>query len=259
MLVRTAHTDRPALGHGQGHFPAVVGLQGSHGLRDIEGAALDIGDGTAHLGGHHDLVEHHSGLLDGADDIAADDLGTGSDHGIKVPLLLPVQGRNLHTAGDVGAYLLHDLLQRTLDTVVDALDHAGAQLHAHGGAGGDHLGTGAQARGLLVNLDGGGVALHGQDLTDQPLRAHANHVGHIGVRQARGNHQRSGYFHNFSAQIDSTFFQDRFARRNGNRSRRSLFPAGARITGCPRPQPARWISECSPVRSPGNPPVRGSG
>ncbi len=53
----------------------------------------------------------------------------------------------------------------------------------------------------LLDLNVGGVTLHGQDLTDQPLGAHTDHVGHIGVRQARGNHQRSGYFHNFTAQI----------------------------------------------------------
>ena len=90
------------------------------------------------------------------------------------------------------------LLQRALDAVIDVLDHAGAQLHAHGGAGGHHLGARAQAGGLLVDLDGGGVAVHGEDLTDETLGTHAHHVGHIGVRHAGGHHQGAGDLNSFS-------------------------------------------------------------
>ena len=145
-------------------------------------------------------MEHHRRLGDGADDVAAHHLVANGGGGGELPLLLLVQGGDFHATGDAGAHLLHDLLQGALDAVIDTLDHAGAQLHAHGGAGGLHHGAGAQAGGLLIDLDGGGVALHGQNLADQPLGAHTDHVGHIGVRQARGHNQRSGYFHNFTAQ-----------------------------------------------------------
>ena len=159
-------------------------------------------------GGHHDLVEHHGGLLDRAQNVAAGDLVAHLGHRIEVPLLLVVHGGDLHAAGDAGAHLFHDLLQGALDTVVNAFDHAGAQLHAHGGAGGHHLGAGAQAGGLLVDLNVGGVALHGQDLADQALGADADHVGHIGVRQARGHYQRPGNFNNFTAQVHLPSFLD---------------------------------------------------
>ena len=86
-----------------------------------------------HGGRHHDLVEHDGGLLDGAQDVAADDL-------IARPWPPAVNSHffSRSRAGtstprvQAGAHLLHDLLQRTLDAVVNALDQAGAQLHAHG-------------------------------------------------------------------------------------------------------------------------------
>ena len=201
LCIGTAHTDGPLLKHGEGDFPAVLGLEGGDGLRHVEGAALDGGDGAAHGGRHHDLMEHNGRLLDRAQDVTADDLIAHLGHRVELPLLLVVHGGDLHAAGDAGTHLLHDLLQRTLDAVINALDHAGAKLHAHRRAGGLHLGAGAQTRGLLIDLDVGGVTLHGQDLTDQALGADTDHVGHIGVRQARSHHQRPGNFNNFTAQI----------------------------------------------------------
>ncbi|CAN4010611.1 DNA topoisomerase, partial [Dysosmobacter welbionis] len=221
VLVGPPDPDRPLLHHGQGHVLPLVSAQGGHGLLHGEGAAPDVRDGAAQIGGHHDLVEHHRRLRHGADHVAALHLRAGGDRGGEVPLLLPVQGRDLHAPGDVGAHLLHDLLQRPLDAVIDAFDHAGAQLHAHGSAGGDHLRPRSQAGGLLVHLDGGGVPLHRQNLADQPLGADADHVGHIGVRQARGHHQRSGYLHNLTAQTRSTFFHTSFAGRTSGANRRS--------------------------------------
>ena len=152
-------------------------------------------------------MEHHAGLLHGAQHIAAGDLVARFGHGIELPFLFPVQGGHLYAAGQVVApRLFHDAFQRTLDTVVNIFDDTGAQLHGHGRAGGLHRRAGAQAGGLLIDLDGRGVAVHGEDLTDQALLSHPDHVGHIGVLQPGGHHQRAGDFDDFSAQIDSTFF-----------------------------------------------------
>ena len=152
------------------------------------------------LGGTIDLMQHRGRLRHRAQDVAAHHLVADLGGGGEVPLLLMVQGGDFHAPGDAGAHLLHDLLQRALDAVVDALDHARAKLHAHGRAGGDHLRAGSKARSLLIDLDGGGIALHRQDLADQALGAYTDHVGHIGVRQARGHYQRPGNFNNFTAQ-----------------------------------------------------------
>ena len=200
--VGAAHTDGPLLHHGELHFPALLGAEDSHGLMDgVLALGGHLHDGAAHFRGHHDLVEHHGGLRHGADDVAAHHLCAFLHGGGELPLLLGVQGGDFHTTGDAGAHLLHDLLQRALDAVVDALDHAGPQLDAHGSTGGDHFRARAETGGLLIDLDGGRVALHGQDLADQAAGTHADHVGHIGVPEAGGDHQRAGDFHNFTAQI----------------------------------------------------------
>ena len=77
-----------------------------------------------------------------------------------------------------------------------------------------------QAGGLLVDLDGGGVAVHGEDLADEALLTHADHVGHIGVFQARGYHQRSRNLDNLSAQIYRPSFSSGQAVHPSPRRRR---------------------------------------
>ena len=199
VFVGAAHTDGPFLRHGEGHHVPLGGAQGGHGVQHGEGAGLDGLQGAAHLGRDHDLVEDGGGLLDGADDVAALHLVAGLGGGLEVPVLLAVQGRDLDAAGNGGAGDLHDALQGPLDAVVDIFDQAGAQLHRQGGAGGFYRRAGAQAGGLLIDLDGGGVPVHGEDLADEALLAHADHVGHVGVRKSRGDHQRAGDFYDLSA------------------------------------------------------------
>ena len=146
-------------------------------------------------------MKHHGSLLHRAQHIAADHLIAHLGNRFELPLLLVIHGGNLHAAGDAGAHLFHDLLQRALDAVVNALDHAGAKLHAHGCAGGFHLSAGAKAGGLLIDLNVGGVPFM---VRISPIRrwgADTDHVGHIGVRQTRSHHQRPGNFNNFTAQI----------------------------------------------------------
>ena len=207
VLIGTAYADGPLLHHGQVDRLALGGFQ--HGHRVLHGVVARLGHQlqlAAQIGGHHDLVEHHAGLLDGADHVAALDGVARLGHGGEVPFLLPVQGGNLDTAGDVGARPLHDLLQGALDAVVNILNEARPQLHRQRGAGGHHLGAGAQAGGLLVDLDGGGIAAHVQDLADELLLTHADHVGHVGVLHAGGHHQRAGNLYNFAHSV-STFLQ----------------------------------------------------
>ena len=54
--------------------------------------------------------------------------------------------------------------------------------------------AGAETGRLLVYLNGGPVAGHIQDLSDQMLGAYAHHIRHAGVRHAVGHHQRAGDF-----------------------------------------------------------------
>ena len=94
--------------------------------------------------------------------------------------------------------MLDDLLQRTLDAVVNIFDDAGSEFHAQGRAGGLHLRPRSQAGGLLIDLDGGPVAGHRQDFADQPLIAHADGVLHVGVAHAVGDDQRAGNLDDFT-------------------------------------------------------------
>ena len=191
--VGATHTDGPLLHHGQFLLLALVGVDDGDGLQDGVGAGLDVSDGAGDAMGNHDLVDGGGSLLDGADDVTAGDGVAHLGGGDEVPLLLSVQRRNLDASGDGGAGDLHDLLQGTLDTVVNIFKQAGAKLNGQRGAGGDHFRAGADAGGLLIDLDRRGVTVHVQNLADQVLFADSNHVCHVGVLHAGGDHQRAGY------------------------------------------------------------------
>ena len=198
LLIGTANTDRPLLDHGQFLLLALVGVHRGHHFGDGVGTALDLLDGARDAVGNHDLVHGGAGLLDGADDVAAGDLVAGLGSGLKLPLFLTVQRGHLNASCDGGAGELHDLLQGALNTVVNIFQQAGAQLNGQGRAGGDYFRTGADAGGLFVDLNRGGVAVHRQNLTDQMLLAYSDHVCHVGVLHAGGNDQRAGYLNDFA-------------------------------------------------------------
>ena len=87
-------------------------------------------------------------------------------------------------ARDAVPRLLPDLGEGALDAVVDGFDEARPQLHGQGRAGGEHGLTGADAAGLLVDLDGGPISAKLDDLADELLLRHADHVEHLHVRHA---------------------------------------------------------------------------
>ena len=161
-------------------------------------AGLNVSDGAGDAMGNHDLVDGGGGFLDGADDVAAGDGVTDLGGGDEVPLLLSVQRGDLDASCDGGAGDLHDLFQGTLDAVVNIFKQAGAKLNGQRSAGGDHFRAGADAGGLLIDLDRCGVTVHVQNLADQVLFAYSNHVCHVGVLHAGGDHQRAGYLNDFA-------------------------------------------------------------
>ncbi len=184
-------TDGPVLNHVQLVGLALVVLEYGHRVLHGEVAALDALDGAAHSGGHHDLVQYGRGLLDRAYHVAAGDVLAGLRHGIKVPDARAVERGDLHAAGYALAGQVAYLGQRALYAVVDVLQHAGAELHAQRQAGGLHLGAGAEAGGLLVDLDGRAVARHVQYFAYKPLATHADDVRHVGVGKSLCDDQRA--------------------------------------------------------------------
>ena len=199
LLIGAAYADRPFLHHGQLPYLAVCGADTGDGLGNVVLPGLcQPFHRTGQAVGNHDLVQHDLRLGNGAQYVTGRHTVADPGHGSELPQLLPVQRRHLDAAGDVGAHTAHDLLQRTLDAVINILDQAGTQLHAQRRAGGDHIRAGAEARGLLVYLNGSPVTGHIQDLSDQLLLAYAHHVRHAGVRHAVGHHQRAGDFNDLT-------------------------------------------------------------
>ena len=159
-LIGPAHTHRPFLHHGaapprrrRAVFSTATGL--CHG----EAAALDGRPCVPSMpGGTMILWSTDAGLLHRAQHVAARHLVARLGHGGETPTSSPGPGRA--PPRPRGRLLLPafftNVLQGTLDAVVDVLDQARAQLHGQGGAGGLHLRAGAQAGGLLIHLDGGG-------------------------------------------------------------------------------------------------------
>ena len=78
--------------------------------------------------------------------------------GHEGPLLFAVQRRHLDAAGDAVARRLADGGQRALNAVKNGFDEAGPQFDRQRLAGGHHRLPRAQARGFLVDLDGGHIA-----------------------------------------------------------------------------------------------------
>jgi len=61
-------------------------------------SAADIGKGAANANRNHDLLLYHIGLLNRTDDVAAAYLVARICSGYEGPLLLTLQGGNLHAA-----------------------------------------------------------------------------------------------------------------------------------------------------------------
>ena len=183
FLIGTAPAHGPALEHGELDLLAVL-LQLGDGGDDVGLALEDPGELAGHAGGHHDLVGDDLRLLDGAQHVAAGELVAHLGHGGEAPQLLVVQGVHHDAARDPVPRLLPDLGEGALDAVVDGLDEARAQLHGQRRAGGEHGLAGADAAGLLVDLDGGAVISQLDDLAYQLLFGHADHVEHLHVRHA---------------------------------------------------------------------------
>ena len=201
--VGSVNTDRPALHHAQLVLNALFVLQHRDGIRHGEAALFHGQQGAAQSGGHHYLMGDRAGLLHGADNVAAGELIPRLRGGNEVPLLAAVERGNVGAAADARAGHLAYLGQGALDTVIDILQHAGPELNGHGHARClDHR-AGAEAGGLLINLNGGLVSAHIKYLAYKSLGAHAHNVGYVRVAQALCNHKRARNFDDSSAHTDT--------------------------------------------------------
>ena len=212
LAVRPGDTHGPVLDHGELVGLALVVLDHGDDVVYGELALLYALDRAAQPGGYHYLVQYGRGLLHGAENVAGINVLAGLRHGDEVPLALAVERRDLHAAGDGLARQRAYLGQGTLDTVVDVLQHTGAELHREGQPGRHDLRAGAEARGLLIDLYGGGVAGHVQYFAYEPLAAHSDNVRHVRVGQSLGYDQRARNFRYNSAHLQTFFTKCLFPR-----------------------------------------------
>ena len=134
-------------------------------------------------------------LLHGAEDIAAGDHIARLCGRNEMPQLLSLQRRHLNASlQKVAVRHLHDIVQRTLNAVVNTADQTRSEFNTHRHSRAGDRSTGREARRLLVNLNGGLIAMNFDDLTDQILLSYMNHIRHVRIAHARGYDKRSGDF-----------------------------------------------------------------
>jgi hypothetical protein len=153
----------------------------------------NLGDDTAGAGREEDAVRRDEGVLeDCAPNITAGDVIANLQRRGELPLLLAVNGRDGDAARDVDrAGDLGDVLQGSLDTVVDTVEETGSELDGErlssSGDGvtdldtgclrsvlsdlwacvGSLVGWGEGRTGLFVNLDGCLIGVDSNDLTHE--------------------------------------------------------------------------------------------
>jgi len=128
-----------------------------------------------------------------------------------------------------------------LDAVVDGVQHPGSEVHGEGFARVVHGTARADARGLLVHLDGCDVVFDFDDLAHQTLVAHVDDVVHLGV-EARGGHDRTTHALDFAGVSDYFCLAHSF----------SLSPSSSAIRSIPM---ARLIWSRSPPPPAAPPPI----
>lgn len=127
---RSRHSDGPRLHH------AVLGLLAVE--LDLEDLLVDsvlslggdLSDGSAAARGEDNFVLRDEGVLvDDTPDVTTCNVVADLHFGVELPLLFAVEGGNSDATGNVDALGgAGDLLEGSLDTIVDVVEQAGAQL-----------------------------------------------------------------------------------------------------------------------------------
>ncbi len=172
--------DRPLLGERQLARRAVGQFDGHDRFRDRVGTVRlyflhhRFGDQR----GHHAAVQDRRRFLRFRDDLACGDRVAGMHLHLYVPFPRLIQCGGVDAAGDVFAGRLGDLLEGTLNAVVDIVENARAErdedrlVRAVDELARLHAGS------LLIDLDGGRVSLQRDNLADETLFADVDHFGH---------------------------------------------------------------------------------
>ena len=132
LLIWTATSYRPVLHQGQ-LFIAVCCGKNCNGLIHGKLAGFNFLQSTFHIGRYHDLLCNNDSLLNGSKNIAALQRISHLRNRNEIPFFVPLQGRNLNASFQVvAACYLHDVIQRTLYSIVNACNKARTKLHGKG-------------------------------------------------------------------------------------------------------------------------------
>ena len=136
---------------------------------------------------------HGLRFLHRAEDVACNDLVPHFGHGFKSPKLFMIQRIHHDAAGDAVARLLADDIQGALNAVINGFDEPRRKLHRKRRSRGFHRLAGADAAGLVIDLDRCAIAAQLDDFADELLFRNAHHVVHLHVRHAVCNDQGAGH------------------------------------------------------------------
>ena len=194
-FIRTLTANGPFLHHGYVHIIALFICDDRYRFFHSEITNKDFLDYTFQTIGNHDLTCYHCCFLYDTDHIAGFYCFAGLFCGFKFPFFLSVQRMYFNASVDVCTACFIQFFQRTLDTVIDRRNQAGAQLYAHRHTNGNNFLTGAKAGSFFINLNGSSVSVHFNDFTNQMLFGYTNHVKHVGVSHTLSNDQWTRYFY----------------------------------------------------------------
>ena len=132
FLIWTATSYRPVL-HQCQFFISICCGKNCNGLVHGELTGSDLFQSTLHIGWYHDLLCNNDSLLNGSENIATFQLISHFRNRDEIPFFVPLQCRYLNTSFQVvAACYFHNVIQRTLDSIVNTCDKARSQFHGKG-------------------------------------------------------------------------------------------------------------------------------
>ena len=153
-----------------------------HNSQDvIDGVAAifnSFDNGAIDADRNHGTVFNQTGFRAGRKDFAFFDLVAHLNLHGNIPFLVCIQRRNAAAFGNEGALFISDLLQRTLNTIIDIAQNARSQYCIQQIAGTDNFLTWLQAGRGFIYLNHDSIIINTDDFTKQFLFTDIDHLTH---------------------------------------------------------------------------------
>ena len=134
--------------------------------------------GAGLIGPQHTPVANHRGFIALGIHLTRGEGIAGLYENGHVPLLFRIQRGNMNATPDERAGGFFNAPEGTANSVENIAQQTRPQGNGHGRPLGNHRHAGNEPCGVLIDLDGGFIALHGDNLADEPLRPNADHIHH---------------------------------------------------------------------------------